>query len=318
MKRQVQSSKPGGSSKFDWCARFGIWSLVFLWSLGFGIWNFAAAAEAESAKPAITGVASPRIFICGHSFHVFVSRFLPELAQAAGIEFRTAGMQSIGGSRTIQHWDLPDPQNKVKAALRAGEVDVLTVAPHLLIPDEGIDNFTKLGLEKNPRLRVLVQASWLPRDATPIGAKFTNEMRNAVTSADLKRIHDQQNVWLKSIEDQVRKLNQSVGHEAVYIVPAGDAVMALRQRIIDGKVPGLTKQADLFRDELGHPQSPMVMLVTYCQFAAIYRRSPVGLPVPALLKDAPQAAELNRVLQEIAWNTVSNYSLSGVKAKPAK
>jgi hypothetical protein len=60
------------------------------------------------------------------------------------------------------------------------------------------------------------------------------------------------------------------------------------------------------------------VLVTYCHFAAIYQRSPVGLPVPAALKDAPQAAELNALLQELAWEAVTRYPMSGVKTEAGK
>lgn len=259
--------------------------------------------------------AGQRVFVCAHSFHIFVAKILPELAQSAGIKHLAAGQQMIGGSRTIQHWNLPDDQNKAKAALRAGEVDVFTVSPHALLPDEGIDNFAKLGLEKNPKLRVLVQASWPARDGNE-GKAFQPEQRNTMTLADLKAMRVKHGeVWLKKLEAQVSTLNKAVGREAVFIVPVSDAVFALRERIVEGKAPGLKQQAELFRDPLGHPNPPLALLVSYCHFAAVYQRSPVGLPVPSLIKDAPQAAELNRLLQQLAWEAVSIYPMSGVKTK---
>ena len=119
--------------------------------------------------------------------------------------------------------------------------------------------------------------------------------------------------WLDALEAQVRTLNQSIGHDAVFIVPVSDAVFALREHIATGTAPGLTKQTDIFRDDLGHPQAPLAELVTYCHFATIYQRSPVGLPVPADLKNLPQAEDLNRLLEQLAWDAVSNYPMSGVK-----
>jgi hypothetical protein len=95
--------------------------------------------------------------------------------------------------------------------------------------------------------------------------------------------------------------------------PVSDAAFALRKRIAEGKAPGLTQQSEMFRDDHGHPADPMALLVTYCHFAAIYQRSPVGMAVPSLLKDRPQAEELNRMLQGIAWVAMTNYSQSGVK-----
>lgn len=275
-------------------------------------------ARADSSTPAAetNSLANQRVFICGHSFHIFTAKLLPELTHAAGFKYVAAGQQMIGGSRVIQHWDLPDDKNKAKAALRAGDVDVLTLAPHMLLPDEGIDNFTRLGLEKNPKLHVLVQSSWPARDG--VMDKFTNEQRNKETLDDLKEMRTRHHVWLENLEKQVRTLNESVGHTAVFIVPVSDAVFALREKVAEGKTPGIKEQAELFRDALGHPQPPLAELVTYCYFAAIYHRSPVGLPVPPALKNAPQAEELNHLLQELAWNAVTHYPMSGVTTKTAR
>ena len=113
----------------------------------------------------------------------------------------------------------------------------------------------------------------------------------------------------------MRTLNATLGHDAVHIIPVADAVTALREKIAEGNAPGLTKQTDLFNDDLGHPKPVLAELVTYCHFAAIYGRSPEGLPVPAELKNIPQAEDLNRLLQRIAWETVSGYPMSGVRAE---
>jgi hypothetical protein len=97
--------------------------------------------------------------------------------------------------------------------------------------------------------------------------------------------------------------------------------MALRARIHKKEMPGLTSQAELFRDPISHPAPPLEALNTYLHFAVIYGRSPVGLPMPGLLKKAGKEAwddKLNRALQEIAWETVTNYSYSGVKAEKEK
>ncbi len=71
-----------------------------------------AAAGAEK-NPAATPVpAGLRLFTCGHSFHVWVSPMHADLADAAGIKgHRVVGVSSIGGSRVIQHWDVPAEKN---------------------------------------------------------------------------------------------------------------------------------------------------------------------------------------------------------------
>jgi len=76
----------------------------------------------------------------------------------------------------------------------------------------------------------------------------------------------------------------------------------------------LKSQWDLFNDQLGHPKQPVTVLMIYCRYAVIYRRNPVGLPVPSALMHIKQAAELNRLLHELAWDAVIHHPLSGVKA----
>ena len=261
--------------------------------------------------------APTRVFVCAHSFMIFTAKLLPSLAQAANFSYASAGQQMIGGSRVLQHWNLPDEKNVAKAALREGKVDVLTLSPHMLLPDEGIDNFTKLGVEKNPNLRVFVQASWPGFDGQQAG-NFKNEDRNSATVGSLQVIRTMlRERWNTALEAQVRALNSVVGRETVHIIPVGDAVFALREHIAKGTAPGLTQQTDLFRDPIGHPREPLAALVCYCHFAAITGRSPVGLPVPAELQKLPHAAELNTLLEQLAWDAVSAYPLSGVKTAAA-
>ena len=121
----------------------------------------ATDAPAAAAAPTTTGL---RVFSCGHSFHGYVPAMLDEMAKAGGFkDHRIVGTSIIGGSKVIQHWNVPDEKNKAKDALRAGTVDVLTLTP-IYLPDEGIEKFARLGLEHNPNLRITVQEFWLPFD----------------------------------------------------------------------------------------------------------------------------------------------------------
>ena len=97
----------------------------------------------------------------------------------------------------------------------------------------------------------------------------------------------------------------------VAISPVGYAVLKLREAVIDGKAPGVKKQSDLYRDLLGHGQPPILALCTYVNYATIYGRSPVGLK-PFDTFNGTVSPELHRLLQEIAWETVSKYKPSGV------
>jgi len=56
-------------------------------------------------------------------------------------------LSSIGGSQIIQHWNVPDDKNQIKPALIGSKADVLTLSP-IYLPDAGIENFVRLGLEQ--------------------------------------------------------------------------------------------------------------------------------------------------------------------------
>jgi hypothetical protein len=73
-----------------------------------------------------------------------------------------------------------------------------------------------------------------------------------------------------------------------------------------------------FTDAIGHATAPLQALVAYCHFAATYHRTPVGLPVPGVLTQAKKPnwdEKLNRLLQELAWDAVTQHPLSGIKAE---
>src|SRR5262249_51780099 len=55
---------------------------------------------------------------------------------------------------------------------------------------------------------------------------------------------------------------------------------------------------------------------SYCNYAVIYRRSPVGLPLSHALRQAKNPAwdeKLDRLLQDLAWEAVINEPMSGVR-----
>ena len=275
-----------------------------------------------------------RVLTIGHSFHaMYAPAWISDMAKSAGIKgHEIAGVSMIGGSRVIQHWDASDDKHRAKEILATGNVDVVTMSP-MTKPDEGIDKFTELGLAHNPNIRITVQEFWLPYDSL---RNFTQEEQkyardwvdtpalsdpamdktntgnfNIPTANQLRKLHE---LYFKTMDDYIRNLNQKLGKQVVFIVPVGQAVIALREKVIEGKVPLVQKQSDLFRDKLGHGTEVIEALASYCHFAVIYRRSPIGLPMPERLAKKYNNQQLNRLLQELAWDAVIHHPLSGVKA----
>jgi hypothetical protein len=279
-------------------------------------------AVSHAKNPATTGdspltpiTQGQRVFTCGHSFHYWIPAILANMAQGAGIQGHEAvGLSAIGGSRVIQHWDVPDDKNQAKKALRERKVDVLTLSP-MHQPDDGIEKFATLALEHNPNVRVTIQEFWIPWDKFewPFTGKPDAVDFDTAKISELRKMHAP---YFKTFDDYVRTLNKKLGKQVVFVVPSGQAVLALREKIVAGQAPGLPKQSDLFSDKLGHPQPPLQALAAYCQFAVIYRRNPVGMPLPDILANAHRPAwdgKLNRLLQELAWDAVTHHPLSGVR-----
>lgn len=302
------------------CKRFVLLGLSrllpFTMALGLSQMVCQAAAVPLAQAPSDAGL---RVFTCGHSFHAWVAGMLRDMAASAGIKnHQVVGVSSIGGSLVRQHWDVADEKNLAKKSLVEGKVDVLTLSP-IWLPDPGIENFAQLAVKHHPDVRILVQEFWLPNDTyNPVYPLETRKVvdHNAATVSELRKQND---LYRHDIESHVREINQRLGKEAVFVVPVGAASIALRERIISGKGEGLKVQWRLFRDCWGHPTAPLKVLSAYCHYAVIYRRSPVGLPMPPEFERNVEYASpgLNRLLQELAWEAVTNNPLTGVKVDTA-
>ena len=268
---------------------------------------------ATDVPPIATGL---RVVTCGHSFHVFTYRQVEQIAASAGLKHQLAGLSSIGGSTVQKHWDVPEDKSAVKQVLKAGGADVLTLSP-IWLPDDAIEQFVKLGIEHNPALRITVQEYWMPNDEYEPVYPLQTKKKVDHNATDLTKLRDATQRYAKDIEDYVKGINERLGKDAVLIVPVGMAAVTLREKIVKGEAPGLKHQSELFRDNWGHAMLPLQLLSSYCHFAVIYRKSPVGLPVPLAfrtLKDMndDDKAKLNTLLQQIAWDTVSAHPMSGI------
>jgi len=290
--------------------------------IAVGLLIIFSGCQANSVfTPSVPITTGQRVFTAGNSFHAwYIAPILQDIAASAGIRgHEIVGVSRIGGSQAIQHWDVPEDKNHAKAALRAGEVDVLTLAC-MLQPDEGIDRFAELASQHNRDARVVLQEFWIPWDKFewPYQGDPRSVDFDAATAGSLRSLHEP---YFKTMDSYVTALNTRLGRQIVFIAPVGQAVVTLRERILAGQIPGIEKQSQLFTDKLGHPQPPVEALAAYCFFAVIYRQNPVGLPMPSILADSenPQwrNEELNRVLQQIAWDVVTRHPLSGVKERRA-
>ena len=258
----------------------------------------------------------------------------------------TPGYDFMASSKVVDHWDpkdpkdpthqAPDPKHPVKATVEAGPIDVITLGG-MHIPDEGIDEFATLALSKNPKVIVTLQEFWLPFDRLdyPLNKSngfgdLTNSLHpwtephpiepgkdipdtsnfDAPTADQLVALHKP---YFDGYDKYVVDENQKLGRNVIRVVPVGQAVIELRRRVIAGQFPGVTKQSELFTDSLGHPGPVMKALAGYCHFIVIFQKDPRGLPLPKFPVRAPATItdEENKILQQIAWDAVTNHPLSG-------
>jgi hypothetical protein len=133
---------------------------LFLTTLAAGAF-FVQTSHAQPAAPA-DGVkpAGKRVYYASHSLMWDVPPLLGEAVNAYGIKDHTlVGVQRLGFSRTIQHWENGGGQNEAKRVLEEGKVDVFVMSP-IDLPDPGIDNFVELGLKHNANMKFLLQVNW--------------------------------------------------------------------------------------------------------------------------------------------------------------
>ena len=279
-----------------------------------------ASMPGTSAKVAAIP-AGQHMFYASHSLMWDVPAPFAEMVKAYGITNHTLGIQQMGFSRTQQFWDQPEAQSQAKQALKTGNLDDFVMSP-MDMPDKGVEEFVKLGILNNPHMRFFVQNNWAgfnndgQKAQQSMQLMMTGRLKqwDQTTEEDLKTLNTE---CEKAFETQVKQINEQIGHRVLFIIPTSQANTELRARIIRKEFPGLDKQSDLFLDQIGHPKPPLVALNVYLHFATIYGRSPVGLPIPTILKRANNPKwddNFNKALQELAWKTVTSYPLSGVKS----
>lgn len=262
---------------------------------GLLAWSTRAGAEEKNPSVAAERPAGLRVMFQGNSWFGFVPGGVADLVKAAGIE----GHEEVKAAK-------PNDFGPVES----GEVDVYAHGVHwwMEVPwSHGVtaEKIVATGLKANPNFRAYYHAAWLVGDGRAKEIKTTadyDDSKLAGVQAALDKTR-------KGVEATVDKLNEKFGKKVVFLVPVGDATVKLREMVLEGKYPGVTKQSELWNDAMPHAGPHVMALSGYCHFAAIYRTSPVGLKIARFkeLTDAQHA-----ILQRIAWETVSKYPYAGV------
>lgn len=192
----------------------------------------------------------------------------------------------------------------LKSRLEEKKIDVFTYTHSNWHETEIAEEVAEFGVKHNPNFKVLWQAGWNVHDG--LGISKNGPARDAVKIADLQAALDKNR---KPVEARVGEINKKLGKKVVYLVPVGDAFVQMRALVVSGNFPGVTKQSELFNDDMPHQGRLGSLLQDYCIFVALYQRSPVGLNVTL---DKTITDEQAAILQKIAWETVSKYPHAGI------
>ena len=283
---------------------------LFLNILLAALFTFSACATEGSNKQLVATEKSTgkRVFLTGHSFFImdgYMAKKFDLIAKAAGKkEHELVGWRySGGGSGAVDKWWAKGADEEPRKSVAAGKVDVLTVCTYWMKKgseqERCVRKFVKLMQESNPDGLVYLITTKIPSDGKYEGGW---DARTKAELAELSGWIDETHRYETPYAALVDEINKAYGKKVIKEVPLYYGQALLRAQIIDGKVPGVKKQSEIYSDAMGHVSELGQRLNAYTVFAAIYGESPVGLHVPEWEKsgDTVQRAQ-NLSLQKVAW-----------------
>lgn len=263
---------------------------------------------------------SDDVFFVGHSL---VGVKMPVMLKAMindGGGSGVVGYQVINGSPLVYNWDnsssAQGSDSRVVLPQANHEVLVITEAVplenHTTYSNSNTYafNFYNLAVNARPTTRVFLYETWhCILSGTPTGCDYDNNDHIAWR----QRLDDELPRW-QGIADYVNT-QKTNGQPTMNIIPAGQAMALLYDEIQAGRVPGISNINEIFSDDI-HPNDLGFYFVSMVQYAAIYARSPVGLPRVIsngsggnfVSPSVGQAAKF----QAMAWEVVCSYPRSGV------
>jgi hypothetical protein len=272
--------------------------------LALGVWSSTAGAG--------TPPDSRSVVMVGHSLVNYdMPRMLEVLADDAG-HTHQGGAQVLIGANLWANWDEHyEAEFDARTALASGNWDTLVLTEaipllnHLTWSDTFLyaGNWHGLALGANAATRTYIYETWHCTDSgTPTGCDWDDNDHIAWR----QRLNEDLPRW-QSIADH---LNANFEGAEVTLVPAGQALGLLHDRIQAGQVPGYSSVFQLFSDNI-HLTDTGNYFVALVMYATIYQRSPEGLTNDITdpwggaytMPDAATAL----LLQQIAWQAVSDY-----------
>ena len=240
---------------------------------------------------------------------------LSQLAQSRGHQY-VFGRHMIPGAGLGWIWDHPaegfreEPFGYYPNALPNYQWDVLTLEPfdrHLDGNDGDVPmakNYIDLALRKSPNLRIYVYSRWPRRDKDgnlDYEKKWLSKYTGGWDGTEETRD------YFEKLTFELRKAYPKI-QERILIVPVGDVLYELNQRIKAGQVPGYTSITQVYADGI-HFNEVGSYIVGSTFYATLFKENPKNLTASPYKVNNPQ---LVSIIQDAVWKVVSTHPLSGV------
>lgn len=240
---------------------------------------------------------------------------LSQVVQSRGQQY-IFGRHMIPGAGLGWLWDHPaegfreEPFGYYPNALQNYQWDVLTLQPfdrHLDGNDGDLimaKNYIDLALRKSPNVRIYIYSRWPRRDKDgnldfdkKWLSKFTGEWDGTEETRD----------YFEKLTFELRKAYPKI-KDQILVVPAGDVLYELNQRIKANQVPGYSSITQVYADGI-HFNEVGSYLVGCTFYATLFKENPKGLTASPYKVNNPQ---LVNIIQDVVWKVVSTHALSGV------
>jgi hypothetical protein len=264
----------------------------------------------------------------GNSLTDTIVDYFPQVAKSGGITL-DFNRYTIPGAGTWLYqlnptggFGVPD----VREALRTRRFDHISLQPFPNMPcqvkssKDGADSDSGYiqqaytdARTQNPSVQLWVYQQWpAPREYSNClsGGGWTRGDWHPSTPKSWEEAVKNELSYQEAVRAELLKLNPNA--PPPYIVPAGNALVALKHAIESGSVPGLTKFFEQIFAANGtdvHLTKPGAYFVTLVFHACMFQKTPEGTQPDATFGVSKEQAAR---LQQIAWQAVLSYPLSGV------
>lgn len=177
---------------------------------------------------------------------------------------------------------------------------------------EMINNYINLAKTNSPNVQFHIFARYprTPGDVSPSDNTLTaatwNNIWNTTYVDDWGGARETKDYFEKLL---VRVKATSVINKPVLIVPCGDVMKALNDKMAAGQIPGYTKIWQVYADGI-HMNNIGSYILACTFYASLYKDSPVGIGVPT--QYGAISSTLANAIQQTVWEVVSNHPYAGI------